>query len=122
MAHPTPPCIGSTSTLPAAICGFAPGPHLQCARSPDAWWSPQPLVAGALAPLGAHHLDVVQLSTSGPPPREALLDAVRGAEALVCLLNDRIDADVLHAGAPTLRVVSNVVKSELGRTCWGVPR
>ena len=42
-----------------------------------------------------------------PPPRDELLGGVRGADALICLLTDRIDAEVMDA-APGLRVVSNV--------------
>lgn len=38
--------------------------------------------------------------------REELVAGVRGKEALLCLLSDRIDADVMDA-APGLRVISN---------------
>ena len=41
-----------------------------------------------------------------PPPRETLLQKVREAEGLVCLLTDRIDAELLNE-APRLRVISN---------------
>ena len=37
-----------------------------------------------------------------------LVNAVADADAIVCLLTDRIDAEVLGAGAPRLRVVANV--------------
>jgi glyoxylate reductase len=40
-------------------------------------------------------------------PRSALLDRVRGKHALICLLTDRIDAEVLAAGSD-LRVVANI--------------
>ncbi len=40
-----------------------------------------------------------------PPPREELLSRVAEADALLCLLTDRIDAEVLDA-APKLKVVS----------------
>src|SRR3990170_2242635 len=42
-----------------------------------------------------------------PPPRDELLRGVRDAHGLICLLTDRIDAEVMDA-APALRVVSNV--------------
>lgn len=42
-----------------------------------------------------------------PPPREALLAGVREADGLICLLTDRIDAEVLDA-APRLRVISTM--------------
>lgn len=41
-------------------------------------------------------------------PRETLLSRVRGRDALVCLLTDRIDDEVLDAAGPSLRVVANV--------------
>ena len=41
-----------------------------------------------------------------PPPREALLDLVAPADALLSLLTDRIDAAVLEA-APRLRAIAN---------------
>lgn len=42
-----------------------------------------------------------------PPPRAALLQRVRGAEGLLTLLTDRIDAEVMDAAGPQLRVISN---------------
>lgn len=42
-----------------------------------------------------------------PPPRDVLLARLRDAEGLICLLTDRIDAEVLDA-APRLRVVSTM--------------
>lgn len=41
-----------------------------------------------------------------PPPREVLLQEVADIEGLLCLLTDRIDAEVIEA-APKLRVISN---------------
>jgi glyoxylate reductase len=42
-----------------------------------------------------------------PPPREVLLDEVREIEGLLCLLTDKVDAELLDA-APKLKVVSNM--------------
>ncbi len=42
-----------------------------------------------------------------PPPRGALLDAVAGCSGLVTLLTERVDAELLDAAGPGLRVVSN---------------
>lgn len=42
-----------------------------------------------------------------PPPREVLLEKVRDVDGLLCLLTDRIDAELL-AQAPRLRVVSQM--------------
>ena len=41
-------------------------------------------------------------------PREQLLARVQGTDALICLLTDTIDAAVLDAAGPSLRVVANV--------------
>lgn len=41
-----------------------------------------------------------------PPPRDELIARTRAADGLLCLLTDRVDAD-LFAAAPELRVVSN---------------
>lgn len=43
-----------------------------------------------------------------PPPRAALLEAVRGCHGLLSLLTDRIDAEVMDAAGPQLRVISNL--------------
>lgn len=42
-----------------------------------------------------------------PPPRATLLQRARGAEGLLTLLTDRIDAEVMEAAGPQLRVISN---------------
>lgn len=42
-----------------------------------------------------------------PPPREVLLERVRGVDGLLALLTDRIDAGVMDAAGPALKVISN---------------
>ncbi|MFZ5909856.1 MAG: 2-hydroxyacid dehydrogenase [Chloroflexota bacterium] len=42
-----------------------------------------------------------------PPTREVLLERVRGVDGLLCLLTDRIDAEVMDAAGPGLKVISN---------------
>jgi glyoxylate reductase len=42
-----------------------------------------------------------------PAPREAMLKGVADAEGLLCLITDRVDAELLEA-APRLRVVANM--------------
>jgi glyoxylate reductase len=42
-----------------------------------------------------------------PPPPQALLEHARGVEAILCLLTDRIDAEVMDAAGPQLKVISN---------------
>ncbi|RJN31428.1 2-hydroxyacid dehydrogenase [Nesterenkonia natronophila] len=47
--------------------------------------------------------------TSGlPPTRQELLESVQGAEAIISLVTDRIDAEVLDAAGDQLKVVANV--------------
>jgi glyoxylate reductase len=43
----------------------------------------------------------------GPPTREQLLDLVRGADGVVTMVVDRVDAELLDAAGPQLRVVAN---------------
>jgi len=42
-----------------------------------------------------------------PPPREVIVDKVRGMDGLLPLLTDPIDAAVMDAAGPQLRVISN---------------
>jgi glyoxylate reductase len=42
-----------------------------------------------------------------PPPRDELLRRVAGKEGLLTLLTDRVDAELLDAAGPQLKVVSN---------------
>src|SRR5512139_3063546 len=42
-----------------------------------------------------------------PPPRDALLQRVRGVDGLLCLLTDKIDAEVMDSAGTGLKVISN---------------
>lgn len=42
-----------------------------------------------------------------PPPREELLARVAGCDGIVTMLTDRVDAELLDAAGPQLRVVAN---------------
>jgi lactate dehydrogenase-like 2-hydroxyacid dehydrogenase len=42
-----------------------------------------------------------------PPERDAMLDNARGAAAILCLLSDRIDSEVMDAAGSGLKVISN---------------
>ncbi|MFN8163318.1 MAG: D-glycerate dehydrogenase [Solirubrobacterales bacterium] len=46
--------------------------------------------------------------TEAPLPRPELLAAVAGADAILTLLHDRVDAELLDAAGPRLRCVANV--------------
>ena len=43
-----------------------------------------------------------------PPPREVLLERVRGIDGLYCLLTEKVDAELLDAAGPQLKVVSQM--------------
>jgi glyoxylate reductase len=70
-----------------AVTGRLPGPALELLGA-----------AGTVAVAG----------TSAPLPRPSLLDHVAGARAIVCFLYDRVDAELLDAAGPRLRVIANV--------------
>jgi lactate dehydrogenase-like 2-hydroxyacid dehydrogenase len=59
-----------------------------------------------LAPL-REATDLTVWAEPLPPPREALLRAVAGCAGILTLLTDRVDAELLEAAGPGLRVVSN---------------
>jgi lactate dehydrogenase-like 2-hydroxyacid dehydrogenase len=42
-----------------------------------------------------------------PPSREAILRGVRGMDGLLCLLTDRVDAEIMEAAGPGLKIISN---------------
>jgi lactate dehydrogenase-like 2-hydroxyacid dehydrogenase len=66
------------------------------------------LTPGAMAAARALDLPlVVHDDPDRPPPREQLLAGVRGAAALITLLTDRVDAELLDAAGPQLRIVAN---------------
>ena len=52
--------------------------------------------------------DVVFRDIDAPMPRDEFLAALPGVDALVAMLVDRVDAEVLDAAGPGLRVVANV--------------
>lgn len=65
---------------------------------------------GGLDPLVAAGHDLRRRDDDTPFTKDELCAAVRDVDAVVCLLTDRIDADVLDAGAEggRLKVVANV--------------
>jgi glyoxylate reductase len=52
--------------------------------------------------------EVVQRVGDEPLTPNELAAAVADVDAMVCIITDRIDAEILRAGAPRLRVVANV--------------
>jgi glyoxylate reductase len=57
--------------------------------------------------LAAAGVEVEQQPFDRPPTRDELLAGLQGKQALLCLLTERVDADLLDA-APGLRVVANL--------------
>jgi glyoxylate reductase len=43
-----------------------------------------------------------------PPTREQLLEKVRGVDGLLCMLTERIDAELMDAAGPQLKVISSM--------------
>jgi glyoxylate reductase len=66
------------------------------------------LPVGGLDPLVAAGHDLVQREGDEPYTSDELVGLAGEVDAIVCILTDRIDAAVLHAGAPRLQVVANV--------------
>ncbi|MBN2046236.1 MAG: D-glycerate dehydrogenase, partial [Anaerolineaceae bacterium] len=51
--------------------------------------------------------DVTVWPNELPPSREELKQLVRGADGIICLLSDKIDAEIMDAAGPQLKVISN---------------
>ena len=72
---------------------------------------PDSILVTARLPAGALEIlrDAGQVRLAeGPLDVDALREQARGSSAIVCLLTDRIDATVLDAAGPSLRIVANV--------------
>jgi len=73
---------------------------------------PRVFVTRAILPKGfdllKDHLDVDLWPGELPPPRDELLRRVAGIDGLLCLLTDPIDAALMDAAGPQLKVISNM--------------
>lgn len=56
----------------------------------------------------AEHFEVEYWTENVRPPRPEVLKRVAGKDALVCLLTERVDRELLDAAGPNLRIVANV--------------
>ena len=63
---------------------------------------------GAAVQLLRSEHEVVARAVEEPAPREELLRLVRGADAILTVLSDLVDGELLDAAGPQLRVVANV--------------
>uniref|UniRef100_A0A8C5C4P0 D-isomer specific 2-hydroxyacid dehydrogenase NAD-binding domain-containing protein n=1 Tax=Gadus morhua TaxID=8049 RepID=A0A8C5C4P0_GADMO len=52
--------------------------------------------------------EVAQWDSDEPVPRAELLKGVEGAHGILCLLSDKIDAELLDAAGPNLKVISTL--------------
>lgn len=66
------------------------------------------LPPGGLDPLSGRGIEICQRPVDEPFTHEELVAEVAAADGVICLVTDRIDAEVLAAGAGRLRVVANV--------------
>ncbi|KAJ1722941.1 hypothetical protein LPJ53_002694 [Coemansia erecta] len=53
-------------------------------------------------------LTIRQHKSTSPISRQDLLDGIKGADGLICLLSEKIDSELLEAAGPRLKVVSTV--------------
>jgi glyoxylate reductase len=56
----------------------------------------------------AEHFDVEYWNSNERPPRAEVLQRVAGKDALICLLTEKIDRELLDAAGPNLRIAANV--------------
>src|SRR6202011_1320268 len=56
----------------------------------------------------AEHFDVEYWTGNERPPRPEVLKRVAGKDALICLLTEKIDRELLDAAGPNLRIVAHV--------------
>src|SRR3989338_6414901 len=64
-----------------------------------------PKIAEELLKKAGH--SVVVLSQDGPPSREKLLESVKGADAMISVLSDKIDGEVMDGGRARLKIIAN---------------
>ncbi|GJJ78115.1 glyoxylate/hydroxypyruvate reductase [Entomortierella parvispora] len=67
-----------------------------------------PQASQARLEKGFEGIDIVQWREDRAIPRAELLNMAKGADGILCLLTDKIDAEVLDAAGPQLKVVSTM--------------
>lgn len=61
-----------------------------------------------LAMVRQHDWDIEVWQDPLPPPYEVLLQKVKGLDGLLCLLTDKIDANLMDASGPQIKVISQM--------------
>jgi glyoxylate reductase len=56
----------------------------------------------------AEHFDFEYWAENERPPRPEVLKRVAGKDALICLLTEKVDRELLDAAGPNLRIIANV--------------
>jgi glyoxylate reductase len=56
----------------------------------------------------AQYFDVEYWTGEDRPPRAEVLQRISGKDALICLLTEKVDRELLDAAGPSLRIVANV--------------
>lgn len=46
-------------------------------------------------------------ATDRPAAKEEILNGIRGADALLCVLTEKIDSEIMDAGLPSLKIIAN---------------
>lgn len=66
------------------------------------------LLKSSQARLEKCGFDLIQWPKDSSMPRDLLLEQVKGAQGLICMLSDKIDKELLEAAGPQLKVVSTL--------------
>ena len=55
----------------------------------------------------SRHCDILLNNKTEPPSRKEILRNVRGKAGIICMLSDKIDAEVIESAGPQLKVISS---------------
>ncbi|HLG37110.1 MAG TPA: D-glycerate dehydrogenase [Nitrososphaera sp.] len=55
----------------------------------------------------SRHCDILLNNKTEPPSRKEILRNVRGKDGIICMLSDKIDAEVIKSAGPQLKVISS---------------
>ncbi len=64
-------------------------------------------IPGSALSIISKHSNIVVHRKIRPPTKNEILDGVRNSDAILCTLTDKIDADIIDAAGPSLRVISS---------------
>jgi len=64
-------------------------------------------IPGSALSIISKHSNIVVNRKIRPPTKTEILDGVRNTDAILCTLIDKIDADIIDAAGPSLRVISS---------------